>query len=156
MIERLYGAMIIGIILVIMPACKVTPQQQEQATLAIEQNLPVIVTGVTKLGLDHWAKKDKAGAKAGAKLIAENIRTVALPYFEGGPLPLVVAAQNAISAIGKAKLPAGAELFIVGALATVQAAVTVPGANEYLTVRQRNDVVAGLKAMADTCERFAK
>ena len=135
-----------------------TPKQDataQQAVTAVEQNLPQIVTAATKFGLAQWAKKDAAAAKLGATLIAQNVRTVLLPYFQGGPLPMAQAAQIQLSAFGRDKVPAAAQLAIVGVLGVVSAVVSVPGPDGYMTERQRTDVVAGLTALAAACEAFA-
>lgn len=136
-------------------ACTVTPQQQDQAVIAIEKNLPQLVSSLTKLGLTQWAKKDAPAAKEGAKLIAQNVRTVALPYFTGSALPLSQAAQNILKAIGDTVPPAASNVIVV-VVATIQAAISIPSTDEYMTERQRTDVVVGLTALAEACEKFVK
>jgi hypothetical protein len=157
LISRRFPMTILCLALLILPACSIDVHQvTDNAIIAAEQNLPQIVTGLTRLGLTQWAKKDPAAAKEGAKIIAQNVRTVALPYFSSGTLPLTVAAQNAIKTIGGDKLPTGAAIVILGVVGAIQAVIAAPEPDGYMTEQQRVDVVAGLTALAAECERFSR
>lgn len=107
----------------------------------------------TYYGLKKWNEKKPEAAREAAAALSRNIRTVIIPYLDGGKLPISSEAQEFINSSLFKDVSDEVKEAVVLASVALDAVVPVPGA-EKMKKEHVEYIKAFLTGVADGCDKF--
>jgi uncharacterized protein YceK len=119
----------------------------------VEKSLKMAGSTGTYYGLKKWSEKKPEAAKETAAALSRNVRTVLIPYLDGGKLPISSEVQEFINSSLFKDVSAEVKEAVVLASVALDAVVPVPSA-EKLKDEHVLFIKAFLTGVADGCDKF--